>query len=338
MSKKVLLLINTGTPQSPGTGDVRRYLSQFLGDGRVIDIPWLLRKILVNLIIVPFRAPRSARLYNKLWTREGSPLLVNLKGLTAAVQKQAGPDVKVIAAMRYGKPSLKKVLTDLEKDKPREIIIFPLFPQYASSTSGSILEAAMKTIKKWNTIPSIELAGQFYSHPLFIDAFAAQISKYQPEEFDHVLFSYHGLPLRHIERIHKERQADSCRCTEEMPDDGFFCYKAACYETTRLLAARLNLPVASCSTSFQSRFSDKWLSPFTDKVLEELAHSGKKRVLITAPSFVADCLETIVELGDEGRHIFEKAGGTELVLAESLNQNKNWAEAVYNISGIRNFK
>lgn len=334
MIRRALILVNTGTPDSPGLKDVKKFLKEFLNDPRVIDLPWLIRKILVNLIIIPLRYRRSAGLYKKLWTNEGSPLLVNLHNLVAGLQRITGNKCVVYGTMRYGNPSLKETLRKIKKEYYDEIIVFPLFPHYASSTTGSIHNLIMKDVKTWNIIPSVRLISQYYSHPLFIKAFVENIKKYNPESYDHILFSYHGLPVRQIKKIHHGIAYTDCSCKHVMPEYGKYCYMATCYETTRLVAEKLNLAEGNFSTTFQSRMNKNWLSPFTDQVLKKLASENKKRVLVAAPSFVADCLETIVEILDEYKSIFQKSGGEELVLVKSLNDNKSWINAIVKIAEL----
>lgn len=331
---KVLLLINTGTPDSPEVKDVRRYLSEFLNDKRVIDLPWLIRKVLVNLIIVPFRAPRSATLYRKLWTDKGSPLKFNLENLVEKVQRLVADEYTVIGAFRYGNPSLKEILGNMKMDPPEQVIVLPLFPQYASSTTGSAGEFVMEEMKTREVIPEVRLAGQFYSHPAFIDAWTEQVSNYDPRRFDHILFSYHGLPMRHIQKIHPGSDCRQCNCPEKFPENRGFCYKATCYETTRLLAEKLKLNPGKYSTSFQSRLSKNWLTPFTDSTIKNLALSGNKKLLVVAPSFVADCLETLIEINEEYQEVFKNNGGEEFVLSECLNSSDKWAEAIVKIAEI----
>jgi ferrochelatase len=335
VKNKILLLVNTGTPDSPHVKLVRKYLSEFLNDKRVIDLPWLLRKILVNIIIVPFRSPKSAVLYSRLWTDDGSPLKYNLYNLVNKVQCMVDNEYRVIGAMRYGSPSLRDTLRILEREIPEEIIVFPLYPHYASSTSGSVSEFIMNEIRTWNIVPNIRIMSQFYSNPSFIDAVADKIRKHDPDGFDHILFSYHSLPLRHLRKIHPETGCTLCNCNTEFPEYGSFCYRATCYETTKLLAEKLNLDHAKYSTSFQSRLSKNWLAPFTDTRLIELAHSGKRRVLVVAPSFAADCLETLIEIKEEYSKLFQKEGGEILVLAESLNDSDTWAEAIIRIAKLK---
>lgn len=332
--KKVLILVNTGTPDEAKVGAVRRYLSEFLNDRRVIDIPWLFRKLLVNLIIVPFRAPVSTRKYKKLWTAEGSPLLCNLNNLVNRVRSGLSDEYLVIGAMRYGSPSLEMVLDHIRNLSPEEIIILPLFPHYASSTTGSVNEYIINKIGRWDLIPGIRLVRQFYSHPAYLDAMISHLRVYDPVSYDHVLFTYHGLPLSHIEKIHPGSDCKNCSCEKLFPSECTMCYKATCYATTRSLADKLDLPSGKFSTSFQSRLTRRWLEPFTDNVLINLARSGKKSVLVIAPSFVADCLETILEIDEEYRILFKKEGGEKFVMAKSLNDNDQWAKAIIQMSGL----
>jgi ferrochelatase len=336
MIRKALLLINTGTPDTPAVKDVRRFLSRFLNDGRVIDLPWLSRKMLVNLAIVPFRAPRSAALYRKLWRVDGSPLLANLEKLVAGLQERVGSNCDVFGAMRYGNPSLEKIFRQVAGAGYDEIIIFPLYPHYASSTTGSVHEFVMKLAAGLNVIPSLRFISQYYGNPAFIEAWADNIGSHNPGNHDHVLFSYHSLPIRQVERTHPDVTVATCSCTVSMPEHGRHCYRAACYETTRIIASRLGLKEGTYSTAFQSRLTGKWLSPFTDKVLEKLAAEGKRKVLVAAPSFTADCLETVIEIGDEYQHHFRQAGGSELVMVPGLNDSRLWISAIADIAGLNN--
>ncbi len=322
--KTAVLLINVGTPDSPSVKDVRIYLTSFLNDRRVIDIPWLLQKILVNLIIVPFRAPKSAKLYRLLWTEKGSPLLFHSNSVKDKLQDQLGGNYKVFITMRYGNPNVKKVLDEIHSGAYSEIIVLPMFPQYASSSTGTAKAAVMDQVKRWNIIPYIKFLDQFYNNQGFIDAFAQKIQQYEPESFDHIIFSYHGLPVRHISKIHPGVDCQTCICNLHFPEYGTYCYKATCYETTRLIAAKLGLKKEAYSQSFQSRLSDKWLKPFTDKLLVQKANEGVEKMLIVAPAFVADCLETSVELGIDYKNMFIKAGGKDLVYVESLNDMPEW--------------
>jgi len=334
MTRKVLIIVNTGTPDSPGVKDVRKYLSEFLNDKHVIDLPWLMRKILVNIIIVPFRAHRSSRKYHKLWTAEGSPLLINMEKLVIKLRHRLNDKYEVIGAMRYGSPSLKKVLEDLSEDPPYSVVVFPMYPHYASSTTGSVNELTIGILKGRATIPDLKIIGQYYDHPLYLESVVRQVRKYDLSAYDHILFSYHGLPVRQIQKIHPGKNCNSCNCDVTFPVDCRLCYRATCYETTRLLAEKLQLQNAKYSTAFQSRLSRNWMSPFSDSMLKELAGKGFRKVLVVAPSFTADCLETITEIGEEYNALFRSCGGDQLDLVPSLNDDDNWADSIIEIAGL----
>lgn len=327
-NKTALLLINVGTPDEPKVPAVRRYLSEFLNDRRVIDIPLVLQKILVNLVIVPFRAPKSTKLYQRLWTENGSPLKFYTERVQVGLQEKLGNEADVFIAMRYGNPSIDKALDVIKQENYARLIIFPMFPQYASSTTGTAIQGVIDRVRKWNTIPEIHAISQFYDHPLFLDAFAERIRSYQPETYDHIVFTYHGLPNRHLEKNHPGESLTTCNCENSMPEFGKFCYKATCYQTTRELVKRLNLTSDKYSISFQSRLSNNWMTPFTDKNLIGRAQKGNKRVLVAAPSFVADCLETTVEIGWEYKEMYAANGGEKLQMVESLNDSPQWIQAM----------
>jgi len=331
MDQTAVILVNVGTPDSPSTADVRKYLSQFLNDRRVIDLPWLLQKILVNLVIVPFRAPKSAKLYQKLWNENGSPLLYYSNQVAAKLQMRIGDEYHIYNAMRYGNPSLEGILKHIEYHNYNKIIVLPLFPQYASATTGSVSSFVLKKISHWNTIPELQLISQFYSHPAFTGAFVSQGAKYNHTVWDHVLFSFHGLPLRQINKVHPGIGCEECRCKTATIPEGKFCYQAACYETARLIAAKAGFADDHYSVSFQSRLTKDWMSPFTDKVLIQKAKDGVKNLLVYAPSFVADCLETKVEIEEEYNLLFRKHGGQKLQLVESLNDHDCWIEGLEQI-------
>lgn len=331
MKKIAVLLINVGTPDSPALSDVRRYLSEFLNDKRVITLPFFLRKILVNGIIIPFRARKSSNLYKNLWTEKGSALLHYSIELKNQLQNKFKEDYKIYFGMRYGNPSLIHTLKQIKEGNPDEIIILPLYPQYASSTTGSAFEAVFNELKNWNAIPSIKLIHQFYKHPEFITTYVNQILKYDPKDYDHIIFSYHGLPLSHIDKVHSSVSNDSCDCINEMPEHGKLCYKAACYETTRLIVKALGLTQNEFSIGFQSRLSNKWLNPFTDQIIKNLAQKGVKKILVVAPSFVTDCLETIIEIQHDYKELFIKKGGEKLTLVSSLNDSDEWLNSLFEI-------
>lgn len=336
-----VLLVNLGTPDSPSTGDVRKYLREFLNDPRVIDIPWLSRKLLVNCIIVPFRAPKSAAQYKEVWTKDGSPLLFYGERLKVKLQKKLGDNYIVELAMRYQNPSIKKTLDKLAH-KVEKLIVIPLYPHYASSSTGSTVEKLMKEMKGYEVIPNVKIQGPFFNHPEFIKTFASVIQKQNKlSDYDHYLFSYHGLPERHIMKGSAECGMD-CKlneCCNTLSDRNFYCYRASCFHTTKLLVEALNLKEGTYSTSFQSRLGrDPWIKPYTDHTIIEKAKAGVKKMLVFSPAFVADCLETLFEIRIEYNRLFKEHGGTELHLAESLNDNDEWVEALSSILqlGIRN--
>lgn len=329
--KTAVILVNVGTPDEPKVGAVRRYLFQFLNDRRVIDLPWLLQKFLVNVIIVPFRAPKSTKLYQMLWTEKGSPLLSISNDSKVKLQEALGENYEVFVGMRYQNPSLKAVLQTIKEKRFDKIVVLPMFPQYASSTTGTISQLVNTEIAKWNVIPELTIVSQFYRNKGFIQAFANQIKSYNPEKFDHIIFSYHGLPFSQTDRVHPGIKTAECSCHEKMPEHGHYCYKATCYETTRLLATELGLPKSAYSVAFQSRLTKNWLKPFTDEKIKELAKNGAKRILVTAPAFIADCLETTVEIGIEYQELFEKHGGEKIQLVESLNSGEEWISTLQQI-------
>jgi len=320
-TKTGVLLVNLGTPDSTNTGDVRKYLREFLMDKRVIDIPFLGRWLLVNGIIAPFRAPKSAKEYRKLWDERGSPLLYYGQDMAKLLQSALGPDYEVVLAMRYQSPSIAAGLEHLQKLPVKDIIVVPMFPQYASATTGSIIDKVMEMVRTWQIIPSVQFVSQFVEHPLFIESVAERGRKYlQGQEWDHIIFSYHGLPERQIRKGSYGNYCQLGSCCNKFTEQNRYCYRAQCFHTSRQVAQVLGLQPEQYSTTFQSRLGrDPWLQPYTNEVLEHLAKDGKKRVLAFSPAFVADCLETTVEVGQEFKEEFEEAGGEHWQLVESLN-------------------
>ena len=327
-----VLLIQLGTPDDATVPAVRRYLSEFLNDPRVIDIPYLMRKFLVNLIIVPFRAPKSTKIYRQMWTDKGSPLLIYSKGVKDKLQQKLGDNFKVELAMRYQNPSMDSVLGRMKTDNYKKIIIIPLFPQYASASTGSAIDKAMKIIRKWWVIPELNIVSQFYDDEGFINSFTEIGKKYNLNEYDHILFSYHGLPERQVDKVYSDgKPCSNHNCENEITEENKYCYKAACYATTRLISEKLNIPQEKYTVCFQSRLDEKWLKPFTDNVIVELAKKGAKKLLVFSPAFVADCLETIVEIGIEYQDLFVRNGGEKVQLVESLNEHPMWIDTLKNI-------
>lgn len=327
-SNTAVILINVGSPDSSSTKDVRKYLSEFLNDPRVMDIPWLLRKVLVNLVIVPFRAPKSARLYRLLETEKGFPQIYYGEAVKEKLQQQLGGEFHVFLAMRYGLPGLREVIGQILDEGYHKLFAIPLYPQYASCTTGSALSLIIRELQTREVIPELQFVSQFYDHPGFVRAFAARIRASGYQEYDHLVFSYHGLPLRQIRKVHPHVDPADCSCETELPAHGKYCYKAACYETSRLIAAELGLGPDHYSVAFQSRMSADWMEPFTDELLVKIAGEGVSDVLIAAPSFVADCLETTVELGIDYKELFLRSGGKSLSYVESLNDRDEWVEVL----------
>ena len=332
--KTGILLINLGTPDSPKTSDVRTYLTQFLNDPRVIDINPIGRFILVNGIIVPFRSSKSAKLYQQIWTKDGSPLLINSMKMKVLLQKELGENFVVELGMRYQNPSLELALNALKAAQVEKIIMIPLYPQYASSSTGSSVAEAIRLMQNWEVTPSIEVISKFYDNPDFIDACVDRAQKYDLNAYDYFIFSYHGLPERHIMKGSAHYGANSCKlgsCCDSITEKNQYCYRANCFETTRQLVKRLNIPQGKFETTFQSRLDDKWIKPYSDKVVEAKAKEGMKNILIFSPAFVADCLETIYEIGTEYDEIFKHNGGNKVTLVESLNDSPIWIKALKNM-------
>jgi ferrochelatase len=331
MGKKGVLLVNLGTPDSPEVKDVRKYLDEFLMDERVIDIPAFNRNLLVRGIIVPFRSPKTAKLYKEIWDEKGSPLLYFSEVQLALVREQLGPDYQVELAMRYQSPSIETALSKLRAGQVDSIRVLPLFPQYASASTGSVIQKVMGIVCKWPTIPNVSFVNSFHDNELMIEAFADNAKKYQPETYDHVLFSFHGLPERQLIKCddsgkHCLKSADCC---SKLTDVNQFCYSAQSHDTARLIAAELNIPKEKYSVCFQSRLGkEPWVQPYTSDVLTDLAAKGNKRLLVFCPAFVADCLETLYEVTVEYGEEFKKLGGEEVQLVASLNDNPKWIQAM----------
>ncbi len=330
---KGLLLVNLGTPAAPNTGAVRRYLRQFLGDPRVLDMNRVGRFLLLELVILPFRPSKSAEAYRKIWDDErGSPLLYYGIDLVAAVQARMGDGWRVELAMRYGEPSIPAVMQRLREAGIDRIVVLPLFPQLASSSTGSALQEVHEAANAMWNVPQLCAVEPFYDHPAFVRAFAEVGRPALAEsEADYVLFSFHGLPER---QIHKSDDSGahclaSEGCCDQIGPVNRNCYRAQCYATARALAAELRLADGGWSVAFQSRLGRvPWIRPYTDEVLVELAERKVGRVAVFCPAFVADCLETLEEIGIRGRESYTAAGGAELTLVPSLNASEVWADAV----------
>ena len=332
MGKKGVLLVNLGTPDSPKTADVRKYLDEFLMDGRVIDVNPVLRTLLVKGAIVPFRSPKSAKLYREIWSdQNGSPLLYYSTKQAELLQESLGNDYLVELAMRYQSPSIESALEKLKAANVDSLKVIALFPQYASASSGSVYQKVMELVSKWLTIPNLSFVNSFHNNELMIENFAENGKKYQPETYDHILFSFHGLPQRQLIKSgptqnHCLKTADCCAT---ITDANKFCYSAQCHHTAYLIAEKLNLTPDQYTICFQSRLgNDPWVKPYTVEVVAELAKKGIKKMLVFCPAFVADCLETVYEVSVEYHEEFKALGGEKIQLVESLNSSPKFIEAL----------
>ena len=329
--KRGIVLMNLGSPDSTAVGDVKRYLDEFLMDGRVIDKPWLFRVLLVKGIITPFRAAKSAKAYETIWTKDGSPLVVLTRQLQQELQQWIKEPVEI--AMRYGSLSPEKAFNTLLKREPalEEVIAVPLYPHYAMSSYETAVEHA-KEIHRNKKYPfRLLFIKPFFDNPSYINALAESIKPYLKESYDHILFSYHGIPARHIHRddpsVTKGCLALGTACVPGAPGHTN-CYRRQVIATTNLVMQQLNVPAKKYSLSFQSRLGKGWLEPFTDKRLEELPKEGIKKLLILSPAFVSDCLETLEEIEERGKEIFMQAGGEFFKMIPCLNVHPVWVSAL----------
>ncbi|WP_207429674.1 ferrochelatase [Pedobacter sp. SYSU D00535] len=332
MRKQGVLLVNLGTPDSPSVSDVRKYLDEFLMDERVIDIPTINRTLLVKGIIVPFRGPKSAKIYKEVWSDEtGSPLLYYSIRQKELLQERLGNDYVVELAMRYQSPSIESALLALKRKQVASIKVIPLFPQYASASTGSVNQKVMEIVSKWPTIPDISFISSFHDNEGMIEVFAENARKYNPDSFDHVLFSFHGLPERQLTKADDTgkyclKVADCC---SRFNDANRMCYSAQSHDTARLIAAKLGISRDKYTVCFQSRLGNSpWKKPYTSDVLKEQAEKGAKRLLVFSPAFVADCLETLYEIVEEYNEEFKALGGEKVQLVESLNDDPRWIAAL----------
>ncbi len=332
--KTAVLLVNLGSPDSPAPSDVASYLTEFLNDSRVIDINWLGRKVLVNGIIVPFRHRKSAKVYQELWTPEGSPLINYGKQTQLKLQERFSKDTsvtKVFLAMRYKNPSLESALASIVKWSPDKLIILPLFPQYASASTGSVIDKCMRIMRDLWAFPEIQIINQFWDHPGYLQSFANRASTFDISSYDHVIFSFHGLPERQVDKVYEDRACRNHACEHEINDENKFCYKATCYATAREIAKRCGIETSQYTVAFQSRLGKGWIEPFSDEVIKELGKKGAKKLLVFSPAFVADCLETTIEIGVEYQELFEEYGGEKVQLVPSLNDGDDWIDTLEGI-------
>ena len=331
-SKTGVLLVNLGTPDSPRAGDVRRYLREFLSDPRVLSMPAPARWLLLNLVILPFRPRKSAAAYREIWQPEGSPLLIHSDALARGVGDALGPRYAVELAMRYGQPRIDDALERLARAEVGRIVVLPLFPQYSAAATGSAVARVIEGVaSRWDTLP-VTVIGDFHDDPGFVGAFAAAAAPGLREfEPDHVLMSYHGLPEDQLRRSDTlgGRCLTSADCCDAKDAPGRGCYRAQCLATTRALCKELAVDEARCSSSFQSRLGrTPWIRPYTDEVLPALAERGVKRLAVLCPAFVADCLETLEEIGIRLREQWRELGGEDMLLCPCPNADPRWVEAV----------
>lgn len=334
MNRIGVFLINLGTPDAPTPAAVGPYLREFLMDGFVIDVPKPLRWFLVNVMIVPRRKVQSARAYQKVQLPGGSPLLVYTRELAEKVAARLAADNRYVVeyAMRYGNPSIASSLVKLHAQDVSRIIVLPLYPQYAESSYETAVVETKRVAYELGYTDRLSFFPPFYDRPEFIAAFARRIAEdCERQSPEHVVFSFHSLPERHLKRLDTSREHCLVKpnCCDEISAVNKNCYRAQCIFTARAIAEQLGLKEDSYTVSFQSRLGRaKWIGPTTENVLRELAQRGVKRIAVCCPSFVADCLETVEEMGIRGRETFIGAGGAELRLIPSLNADPAWVEAV----------
>ncbi|MDP7156836.1 MAG: ferrochelatase, partial [SAR324 cluster bacterium] len=326
--KTGILLINLGTPDAPRSPEVRRYLKQFLSDDRVLDLDPVLRWLLLRLVILPFRSRKSAQAYAKIWVKEGSPLLVYGRRLRDALTERFQAEgIPVTLGMRYGNPSIPSAMQELRDQGCDHLVVTPLYPQYASSSSGTALQVVYETAARlWNT-PSLTVVPAFYDRPEFIDAFAEIGRPYLNSAPDHVLFSFHGLPERYVQKSDDSGRwcLQQPNCCTQIRAENRNCYSAQCHHTAQRLSQALQVKQDCWSTAFQSRLGrNRWLQPDTPSTLKALARSGKHRVVVFCPAFVADCLETLEEIAIRANAEFQGTGGESLTLVPSLNGHPAW--------------
>ena len=354
MKKKAVLLVNLGSPDSPSVPDVRRYLREFLMDGRVLDAPWPVRFGVVNFTILPKRPEESAHAYQKIWTAEGSPLVVTSRRVRKALEQRL--NIPVELAMRYQNPSIDNAVEKLAAQGIEELLLIPLFPHYAMSSFETAVERVKSAVEKIARGMLLHVQPPYYNLPDYIDALVASAKPYlhnlglldlndpvpKVPEFhaghDHLLFSYHGLPERHMRKADKT----GCHCLKvenccEVPSPAHAtCYRAQCIQTTKAFVAKAGIPKEKFSIAFQSRLGkEPWLQPYTDKEIVHQARRGVKRLLVICPAFVSDCLETLEEIGMRGQETFREAGGDELTLIPCLNEHPAWFKALENMVTAR---
>lgn len=331
MENKAILLLNLGSPKSPSTKDVRTYLNEFLMDEKVIDIPYLLRLLLVKGIITRFRAPKSAALYKSIWTEKGSPLVVITKKLTDQVEDFTG--IPTYFSMRYATDSPKAVMNRILEEHPniKEVVLLPLYPHYAMSSYETGVEYVVKTHEKEAYPFDLQIIPPYYNKGHYINALSEIIKPFTDKSYDHIVFSYHGIPERHVKKtdVTKSHCLKVDNCCSIDSEAHKYCYRHQIIETTELIAKKLSLPKEKYSFAFQSRLgADAWLKPYTAKRLGEMPKEGIKNLLVVCPAFVSDCLETLEEMHEEGKEIFMDAGGDSFEVIPCLNNEMSWVKSI----------
>lgn len=327
--KRGVLLVNLGSPDSPQTGDVRRYLREFLMDGRVLDAPFPIRFGVVHFAILPFRPKQSGEAYEKIWTEHGSPLIVTSRNVRALLQGRVDPPVEL--AMRYQNPSVPSAIEKLNAAGVTQLLLIPLFPHYAMSSYETAVARVQEVAAKIAPQMRIDVQPPYFADADYIEALVANTAHHLTGEWDHLLFSFHGIPERHLRK--SDRTGCHCLTTPDCCDRPSpahaTCYRHQCFETVKAFVARAGIPADKFSVSFQSRLGrDPWLKPYTDLVIPELAQRGIRKLLVMCPAFVADCLETLEEIGMRGAESFREAGGEELALVPCLNEHPRWIDTL----------
>ena len=331
MNKQGVLLINLGSPDSPSVPHVRKYLREFLMDSRVLDAPWPVRAFVVYGCILPFRPKKSAEAYEQIWTPEGSPLVVTSRKVQRELQRHLGPDFVVELAMRYQNPSIELAIKSLHAQGITDVLVFPLFPHYAMSTWETAVVRAQEIVAKHAPGVKLRIPEPYYAEPAYIQTLAASASDFLTAGYDHLLFSFHGLPERHLRKADptKSHCLTSGDCCERASSAHKTCYRAQCFSTVRAFTKEAGVPSDKFSVSFQSRLGrDPWLKPYTDSEFVRLAQSGVKKLLVICPAFVSDCLETLEEVAIRGRETFLQAGGEKFTLIPCLNDHPQWINAL----------
>ncbi len=329
MTKRAVLLVNLGSPDSPSVPDVRRYLREFLMDPRVIDTPWPVRFCVVNFAILPKRPIESAHAYSTIWTKEGSPLVVTSRNVQKLLQKRLAVPVEL--AMRYQNPSIDNAIRALAAQGVTETLLIPLFPHYAMSSYETAVVRVQEAVRQLAPGMTLQVVDAYYDDPDYVAALVDSARPQLDAGYDHLLFSFHGVPERHLRKSDPTGRhcLASPDCCERQSEAHKFCYRAQCLKTMREFVARAGIPAGKHSHAFQSRLGkDPWLRPYTDMVLEELPKNGVKKLLVICPAFVSDCLETIEEIGVRGRETFLNAGGTQFELIPCLNEHPSWLAAL----------